>query len=59
MMSMVNLVAIGMETLRINSKCSLEKEFTELIPMNPSIVLCITRRINQEKLEKYFEKDFD
>ena len=46
MMSMVDLVAIGMETLRINSKYSLEKEFSELIPMNPSIVLYVTRRIN-------------
>ena len=35
MMSMANLVAIGVETLRIDSGCSLEKEFTELIDMNP------------------------
>ena len=35
MMSMADLVAIGVETLRINSGCSLEKEFTELIHMNP------------------------
>ena len=26
-------LAIGVETLRINSRCSLEKEFTELIHM--------------------------
>ena len=39
-MSMVDPVAIGVETLRIDSGCSLEKEFTELIRMNPSIVLC-------------------
>ena len=35
MMSMVDLIAIGVETLRIDSGCSLEKEFTELIRMNP------------------------
>ena len=35
MMSMVDLVAIGVETPRIYSRCSLEKEFTELISMNP------------------------
>ena len=38
MMSMVDLVAIGVETLRIDSGCSLEKEFTELICMNPLMV---------------------
>ena len=35
MMNMVDLIAIGVETLRIDSGCSLEKEFTELICMNP------------------------
>ena len=35
MMSMVDPVAIGVETPRIDSGCSLEKEFTELIRMNP------------------------
>ena len=35
MMSMADLIAIGVETLRIDSRCSLEKEFTELIPINP------------------------
>ena len=35
MMSMIDLVAIDVETLRIDSVCYLEKEFTELIPMNP------------------------
>ena len=35
MMSMTDLVAIGVETLRVDSRCSLEKEFTELIRMNP------------------------
>ena len=35
MMSMADPIAIGVETLRIDSGCSLEKEFTELISMNP------------------------
>ena len=35
MMSMADRVAIGVETPRIDSRCSLEKEFTELIPMYP------------------------
>ena len=34
MTSMVDPIAIGVETLRTNSGCSLEKEFTELISMN-------------------------
>ena len=33
-MSMADPVAINVETLRIASECSLEKEFTELIHMN-------------------------
>ena len=39
MTSMTDHVAIGVETLRIDSRCSLEKEFTDLIRMNPLIVL--------------------
>ena len=35
MMSMADPIAIGVETLRIESGCSLEKEFIELICMNP------------------------
>ena len=35
MMSMADPMAIGVETLRIDSGCSLEKEFTELIGINP------------------------
>ena len=35
MISMVDPVATDAETLRIDSGCSLEKEFTELIYMNP------------------------
>ena len=34
-MSMVDHVVISVETPRINNGCSLEKEFTELIRMNP------------------------
>ena len=34
LMSMANPVAIGVEILRIDSRCYLEKEFTELICMN-------------------------
>ena len=35
MMSMTDPIAIGVDTLRIDSGCSLKKEFTELIRMNP------------------------
>ena len=35
MMNMTDPIAIGVETLRIDCRCSLEKEFTELIRMNP------------------------
>ena len=35
MMSMVDSVAIGIETPMIDSGCSLDKEFTKLIRMNP------------------------
>ena len=45
MMSMADPVAIGVETLRIDSRCSFEKEFTELIRMNHLIVLYPT--VNQ------------
>ena len=34
-MTMVDPIAIDVETLRIDSECSLEKEFTELIRTNP------------------------
>ena len=45
MMSMDALVVVGVETLRIYSMCSLEKEFTEMIRMNPLMVSFLT--INQ------------
>ena len=35
MMSMADPLVIDVETLRIDSGCSLEKEFTKLIYMNP------------------------
>ena len=35
MISIVDFVAIGVETPRIESGCSWEKEFIELIHMNP------------------------
>ena len=35
MMSMADPIAIGVDTQRIDSWCSLEKEFTELISINP------------------------
>ena len=39
MISMADLVPISMEILRIDSGCSLKKEFIELICMNPRMVL--------------------
>ena len=45
MMSMADPIAIDVETLRINSGCSLEKEFSELIRMNPLMTLYLT--VNQ------------
>ena len=38
-MSMANLMAIGVETPRIDIGCSLEKDFTKLIYMNPRMIL--------------------
>ena len=45
MMNMADPIDIGVETLKIDSGYSLEKEFTQLIRMNPSMVLYLT--INQ------------
>ena len=45
MMSITDLVAIGVETPRIDSGCSLKKEFTKLIYINPRMILCQT--VNQ------------
>ena len=42
MMSIADLVAIGVKILRIDSGRSLEKEFTELIYMNPWMILYLT-----------------
>ena len=45
MISMADLVAIDVETPRIDSRCSFEKAFIEFIHMNPLMVLYLT--INQ------------
>ena len=45
MISMTDHVAIGLETPRIDSGCSLKEDFIELILMDPSILLSQT--INQ------------
>ena len=45
MMSMVDPITIDVETPRIDSECSLEKEFIKLIHMNLSMILYLT--INQ------------
>ena len=42
MMSIVDLVVIGVETLRIDCGHSLEKEFAKLICMNPLMILYLT-----------------
>ena len=42
MTSMVDHMTIIIKTPRIHSLCSLEKEFIELIRMNPLMVLCQT-----------------
>ena len=39
MMSMVDPVAISVETLKIDNRCYLEKEFIELICINPGMIL--------------------
>ena len=39
MMSIADLVAIGVETLRIDSECSLEKVFIEFIYINPLMII--------------------
>ena len=48
MMSMADLIAIGVETPKIDSGCSLEKEFTNLIHVNSWMVLYLT--VNQDDL---------
>ena len=45
---MADPIAIGVETLRIDSGCSFEKEFTELIRMNPWMVIYLI--VNQVDL---------
>ena len=38
-MSIIDPLAIGMKTPRIDNGCSLAKEFTKLISMNPYMIL--------------------
>ena len=38
---MTYLVVIGIETPRIDSRCSLEEEFTKLICMNPLMIVFV------------------
>ena len=45
LINMADLVAVSVETLRIDNECFLAKEFIELIYMNPRMVLCQT--VNQ------------
>ena len=45
-MIMVDPVAICVETLRINSRCSLKKKIIELICMNLGIILYIIVKVN-------------
>ena len=39
LMSVADPIVVGVETLSINSGCSLEKEFTKLIYINPRMVI--------------------
>ena len=47
MMSMIDHVTINVETPTVDNECYLEKELTEFIHTNPSIVLHLT--VNQVK----------
>ena len=38
LMSMADLVATGVKKLKIDSRCSLKKEFIELVCMNQSMI---------------------
>ena len=38
-MTMADHMAIGVEAPKIDSRCSLEREFTELIWVNPQMIL--------------------
>ena len=38
-MNMADPIVIDVETLRIDNRCSLEKEFTELMHMNPLLII--------------------
>ena len=58
MMSMADPIAIGVETLRIDSGCSLEKDFTELIDRRKNTVVeCANLHIKQIYTQ-LFKSDF-
>ena len=48
MMSMLDLLAIGEKILKINIECFVKKEFSELIRMNPWMILYLS--VNQVDL---------
>ena len=43
MTRMIDLYAVYVETLRSDIECSLEKDLNEMVFMNPSMVLYLTR----------------
>ena len=43
MIKMIDLCAVYVETLRSDIECSLEKDFNEMVFINPSMVLYLTR----------------
>ena len=55
MISMVDLLRIGVRILRIDNGCSLEKELTKLMYMNPSMLFYQT--VNQVDLYNGFVSD--
>ena len=52
-MSIADPIAISVETLRIDSGYSLEKEFTELIYMNPWMVIIPNYQLGWFMLQLY------
>ena len=46
MMSMADLIAINVETLRIYGGCSLEKEFIKLIHTNPWMIIITNSQVD-------------
>ena len=56
MMSMADPVAIGVETLRIDCGCSLEKESTKLIPMNLLMVIIPNYQLGMWSFDLRFQR---